>query len=247
MIRFRKRCNFVAANFFASYRQISVFAWCRANKSAYCEKHISFRQFPTHIVFKSVTIYLPPIYFSFKRLTFKFIPFIQSMINCFHFLSWELSLRQFKNSTYSIINTWSDRYSEYMLALSTQRCLLSNSKKISFSSYGLKSRVTHNFLTHFWPFSVTSFSHLFSTGLTGLIWVVEDVSGRSFIFGLTTLGLMGFNHPALLLVLSGWCLFTQPTMQCRPSLGHFQPGTLLPWLSATHEVNFGKLHFEQQS
>ncbi len=101
-------------------------------------------------------------------------------------------------------------------------------------NHGLKFSDTHSFRIHCFPFSISSFSHRFNVGFT-------------FASGFTRPGLrtLGLIAPAVAILAAGLCLFTQPTMQCSPLLGHTHSGGFP--LSATHVVYAGKLHFEQQS
>ena len=74
--------------------------------------------------------------------------------------------------------------------------------------YGLKFRVMHNFLTQGLPSSLSSFSQELNRGF-----------GRPSLSGIGA----GFR-PVVTIVPPGLCLFTHPTIQCSPSLGHAQSG-----------------------
>lgn len=111
----------------------------------------------------------------------------------------------------------------------------------SFSSYGTNFSGMHSFLIHRLPFSISSFSHLPSTGF---ITLCPGVCLPSFAVRNLCLLITAFI-PAASILVTGLCLFTQPTMQCSPSLGHNQSGRFFLFLFFTQLVNVGKLHFRQ--
>ena len=94
----------------------------------------------------------------------------------------------------------------------------------------------HSFLTHRLPFSVSSFSHLPKLG------TFSSRSGATpCLSGLGAgLRLLSVSNPGLF-------LFTQPTMQCSPSLGHTQSAKFSFFRLTTHSVNAGKSHRKQHS